>query len=121
MQGKQLESINNYLEENKEFNIKSNLSKFEDDLFHEEDYVPGKIIRVKKTGTPAKGEKWKIYQDDKIAMTIDGEYLTGKEKKFLYSYEGINFIITQYKENVNNITKFKKNLKNHLSGSNNKA
>lgn len=114
MQNKQSDSLDSYLEESKDANIKFNLSKFEHDLFHEEDYVPGKIVRVKKIGTPSKGEKWKIYQDDKIVMTIDGKLLSNKERTFLYSYEGISFMISQYKNNVNSMNKFKKNLKEIL-------
>lgn len=114
IENKELEQLNNYLENSKDLNIKNNLNKFEDDLFHEEDYIPGRVIRVKKIGTPSRGEKWKIYQDDKVTMTIDGKYLSMKEKSFLYSYDGILFIINQYKNNVNTMNKFKKNLKDAL-------
>lgn len=115
MKNNTIEPKNNFPEDIKDISVKHNLSKFEYDLFHEEDYIPGRIIRVKKTGTPNRGEKWKIYQDDKLVMTIDGDMLNKKEKAFLYSYEGISFIINQYKNNVSSVNKFKKNIKTELN------
>lgn len=114
MSSKISDNSNMYVDDVREGSIKFSLNKSDFDLFHEEDYIPGKVIRVKRIGTVAKGEKWKIYQDEKIVMTIDGALLNNKERAFLSGYEGVLFIIDQYKSKVDTLNKFKKNLKEHL-------
>jgi hypothetical protein len=89
-------------------------SKFEYDLYHEEDNVPGSVVQVKRFGNAKKGEKWKIFDNNKLSLTIDGVKLTSKERSFLYSVDGINFLIQQYKQGVTAISSLKKNMKSHL-------
>lgn len=101
-------SINPVNDEAKEQGIKYSLSKFEYDLYHEEDDVPEKVIRVKRIGMPNKGCKWKIFEDNKAVFVVDGLKLTNKEKDFLGSVEGFNFLIAQYKLGINSF--------NHLRG-----
>jgi hypothetical protein len=101
-------------EDSKDAGSKLILSKFEYDLFHDEDNVINKVIRVKRFGSPTKGETWKIYEDSRIANIIDGKKLTKKEKMFLYTPEGIGFIVRQHKEGVTALSAFKKNMKQYL-------
>src|SRR5208282_6942634 len=70
-------------EDFKDANLKYNLSKFEYDLYHEEDDVSEKVIRVKRVSMPNKGEKWRIFEDNKVMFTIEGTKLNNKEKDFL--------------------------------------
>jgi hypothetical protein len=91
------------------------LSKFEYDLYHEEDNVPGSVVHVKRVGNAKKGEKWKIFENNKLALTIDGVKLTSKERNFLYSSEGIIFLMNQFKAGVNTISALKKNMKSLIN------
>jgi hypothetical protein len=101
-------------EEFKDFPSKYNLSKFEYDLYHEEDDVVEKIIRVKRFQLPNDGEKWKIFEDSKIMMIIDGAKLTKKEKAFLRTVDGITFLVSQYKIGINSFNHLKIELKKKL-------
>lgn len=100
--------------ETKEQNNKLILSNYDYDLYHDEDNVANKVIRIKKFGNPSKGEKWKIFEDTKIVLTLDGIKFTNKEKSYFYTIEGINFLINQYKSGIKTVSGIKKNLKQVL-------
>lgn len=104
-------SITPATEEFKDQNFKHNLSKFEYDLYHEEDDVAEKVVRVKRVAMPNKGEKWKIFHDNKVIFTIEGPKLSKKEREYLQTVAGFNFMLTQAKLGIDSLAKFKKELK----------
>jgi hypothetical protein len=83
--------------EPKESAVKFNSSKFEDDLFKEENHVVNKLVRVKRQKNSG-GEKWKIFIDNKNVCTIDGNPLKENVKVFLRSVEGLSYVIGEYKK-----------------------
>lgn len=101
-------------EETKDSNLKYNLSKFEYDLYHEEDDKAEKVIRVKRVSMPNKGEKWKIFEDNKVMFVVEGSKLNNKEKDFLRTVDGVNFLIAQYKEGIKSFNSLKKEIKKKL-------
>lgn len=101
-------------EETKDASLKYNLSKFEYDLYHEEDDKAEKVIRVKRVAMPNKGEKWKIFEDNKAMFVIEGTKLTNKEKEFLRTVDGVNFLITQYKAGIKSFNSLKNEIKKKL-------
>lgn len=101
-------------DESKDGNLKYNLSKFEYDLYHEEDDVAEKVIRVKRVSMPNKGEKWKIFEDNKVMFVVEGTKLTNKEKEFLRTIDGVNFLIAQYKQGIKSFNSLKKEIKKNL-------
>lgn len=101
-------------EESKDGNLKYNLSKFEYDLYHEEDDKAEKVIRVKRVAMPNKGEKWKIFEDNKVMFVVEGTKLTNKEKEFLRTIDGVNFLITQYKQGIKSFNSLKNEIKKKL-------
>lgn len=101
-------------EEVKDQNIKYNLSKFEYDLYHEEDDVSEKVIRVKRFSLPNNGEKWKIFENNKVMFILEGSKLTNKEKDFLHTIDGVNFLISQYKEGIKSFNALKKEIKKKI-------
>lgn len=101
-------------EEFKEQNSRYNLSKFEFDLYHEEDDVAEKIIRVKKVSLPNNGEDWKIMENNKTMFVVEGAKLTKKEKEFLYTPDGFNFLINQYKQGIKSFNALKNEIKKKL-------
>jgi len=104
-----------YFEDLKDNISKSNLNKYEYDLYQEEDNNPGTVIQVKKVGNLKKGEKWKILKDNKLVLTIDGSKLTSKERSFLYTAEGTSFLIKHFKLGNVTITSLKKEIKTILN------
>jgi hypothetical protein len=101
-------------EEFKDQNQKYNLSKFEFDLYHEEYDVSEKVIRVKRVSLPNKGEKWKIFEDNKVMFVVEGMKLTNKEKEFLRTPDGFNFLIAQYKLGIKSFNSLKSEIKKKL-------
>ena len=101
-------------EEVKDNGQKYNLSKFEYDLYHEEDDKSEKVIRVKRFSMPNKGEKWKIFEDNKIMFIVEGTKLTNKEKDFLRTVDGVNFLIAQYKQGIKSFNSLKNEIKKKL-------
>jgi hypothetical protein len=89
-------------------------SKFEHDLYHDEDNVILKIIRVKRFFSSSK-EEWKVFEDANILLVIEGNKCTRKEKLFLRTVEGVNWIISQYKSGINSFNSIKKALKLKLN------
>lgn len=87
------------------------LSKFEYDLYHEEDDISMPIIRIKHFNLPRNGDRWKIFKDNKIMMTIEGAKLNKKERAFLRGLEGINFLISEYKNGTSSFNAMKKKIK----------
>lgn len=101
-------------DEFKDQNIKYNLSKFEYDLYHEEDNKVEKIIRIKRISVPTGTEKWKIFEDNKVIFVVEGSKLTNKEKEFLRSIDGVNFLISQYKQGIRSINVLKNDIKKKI-------
>lgn len=101
-------------EEGKDGNMKYSLSKFEYDLYHEEDDKAEKVIRVKRVSMPNKGEKWKIFEDNKVMFVLEGTKLNNKEKDFLRTIDGVNFLITQYKAGIKSFNSLKNEIKKKL-------
>lgn len=93
--------------------FKHTLSKFEYDLYHEEDDIINKIIRVKRTSSN-KNESWKIFEDKKVKFTVDGSKLSKKEKEFLRSVDGFNFLIAEAKKGIASFNALKKVIKDYL-------
>lgn len=105
-----------------DFNYESNnsvnkftLSKTDLELFDEEkSSIVAPIVRVKKITTPTNNEKWKIFHNEELVFTVDGNKLNKKEKTFLYSLEGINFLIVRSKQGIESIQELKKQMKEFL-------
>jgi len=108
------DNTNTATEEYKDQNSKYNLNKFEYDLYHEEDNVVEKVIRVKRFSMPNKGDKWKIYEDNKVIFIIEGSKLTSKQKEFLYTIDGVNFLLQQFKVGIKSFNALKIEIKKIL-------
>lgn len=101
-------------EEFKDQNSKYNFGKFEYDLYHEEDDVALPVVRVKHISMPNKGERWKIFEDNKVSFIVEGSKLNKKEREFLRTIDGVNFLIAQHKSGINSFNSLKKEIKKRL-------
>lgn len=100
----------NYGDDFKEPN-KHIYSKFEYDLYHDEDNVIMPVVRVKHINLPNKCEKWKIIENDKTVFVIEGIKLLKKERRFLQTLDGVNFLIAQYKKGIKSFHSLRKEMK----------
>lgn len=94
---------------------KYNLNKFEFDLYDEEKNVPQTVVRVKRFSMPNKGEKWKIFENNKVMFIIEGSKLGNKEKNFLRTVDGINFLLDNYKSGIKSFNALKNAIKQHIN------
>jgi hypothetical protein len=94
-------------------NTKHHLSKFEGDLFHEEDHKCYPIVRIRLI-TVGKSERWKIYQDDKVIFVLEGNKLGKKEVKYLHTLEGFSFLLKQFKGDIKSFNALHKEIKAEL-------
>jgi hypothetical protein len=102
-------------DEFKEQNSRYTFSKFEHDLYHEESDTVEKVIRVKRFNSSNKSEKWKIFEDNHVSFIIEGDKLTKKEREFLRSIDGFNFLIAQFKQGIKSLNHLKKEIKLFLT------
>jgi hypothetical protein len=111
---KSTESTTSMIDEIKDQNSKYSLSKFDFDLYHEEDDIANKVIRVQKVPMPNKGKKWKITSDNKLIFIIEGNKISKKEREFLQTIDGFNFILSQAKIGIKSLNSFRNELKKIL-------
>jgi hypothetical protein len=102
-------------EEFKDPALKSNVSKFDYDLYKEEDNIAEKVIRVKRSPMPNKGEKWRIMEDNKVVFTIESTKLTRAQRAYLQTVEGFTFLLSQAKIGIKSFHAFKLALKSMLT------
>jgi SMC interacting uncharacterized protein involved in chromosome segregation len=104
-------TISTSTEDFKDQSVKHNFSKFEHDLYHEEDDVALPVVRVKRISLPNKGDKWKIFEDNKVVFIIEGSKLLKKEREYLQTIEGFNFILAKAKAGIKSLHAFRTELK----------
>lgn len=99
----------------KDHGIKHGLSNHDYDLFKEEDDVVQSVVRVKRVALPHNGENWKILRDNKVLETIEGIKLSVKEKDFLHTVAGIQFVVKHYKSGWKSFANFRAALKSEIT------
>ena len=91
--------------------IKHNYSKFDYDLFNDERRkLKEKVVRVKRISV-GKQERWKIIEDGKVILVLEGTKFSKKEKEYLRSADGFNFLIKRAKLGIKSFNQIKKELK----------
>lgn len=106
----------------REQNIKYTLSKRDDDLYREENDIITGVLRIKWIGLPNRGDRWKILdQHNKILFVLEGSKLTKKERTFLRSIDGFNFLITQFKGGARSLNALKLALKKQMKKNSKRA
>lgn len=90
------------------------LSKHDFELFDDSKAVPARIIRVKRMGSIAKNEKWRIFDGDDLKFVLEGTKLSKKECIFLRTVEGINWLISEFKVGFKSVNELRVRLKIQL-------
>lgn len=98
----------------KSHNNRHSISKFEHELFKDSDNKIESIIRIKRTNGSG-GERWRIYEDNKIVYTLESEKLNNKERDFLRTPAGFTFLIEQYKLKFTSLKSLRDSMKVNLT------
>jgi hypothetical protein len=91
-----------------EADLNRHFSRYDDPLFDDElevkDYIRISINRKKD------GYRISILKNEEVVYMIDSNKLTKKQSNFLQTGAGLQFVLTQYKKGVKNISGLKKAL-----------
>ena len=105
---------NFYIENDEVKNNNFHLAKSDDDLFHDESYIPYTLIRAKRVKSNKNGEYWQILEDGKEVLKAMANRFSKKEREFLYTPEGMSFLVSSFKEGNKSVIKIKKLLKKKI-------
>lgn len=94
------------------------LSKADNDLFNEDSYKPGDLLRVQRKNSKKNGECWIVFKNNTEVLTLKAVRFKVNEREFFRTPEGINFILKAFKEGHNNASKIKDLVDDYLSGNN---
>ncbi len=96
--------------EEEELSIEINPNNLkENEFFKTENYIPHVMIRVKRTISKGE-EQWKVLENNTTVLILKSSRFTNKEKEFLRTQDGFNYIINGFKSGWRSINKFKTNL-----------
>lgn len=97
-----------------EYGGKNILNRHEHDLFDEDKDLVEKVVQVRKTLLPNKNEKWRIICDNKTVFVVESLKISKKEKEFLRTADGFNFLIKQAKAGIKSLNQLRIELKKVL-------
>lgn len=92
---------------------KGSFIKHDSEFFNDDDYVPGKSVRVKRICSGS-NEDWKIFVNSDEFMIIKGTRFTSKERDFLRTANGLMFIIEGIKLGWKSVSEFKRNIQSKI-------
>ena len=95
------------------YGIYQNYSKPDPDLYHDEDNVVNTLIQVKRNKSK-NSEEWLVLKDKNVVLILPSKKFNNKEKIFLRTIDGVNFLINAYKKGNNSFTKIKGTLRDHF-------
>lgn len=85
--------------------------RLENEFFDEERDQPQLVISARRVTLPKNGEDWEILVNKKTVLILKGTRFTKKEKKFLYSADGMKFLIASYQAGHHSVAKIKEQMK----------
>lgn len=92
---------------------RSNSLRRETELFRDQDYVPHDMVSVKRIDLNS-GQDWQILLNKKTVLILNGSRFTSKERDFLGTVSGMNFIISGYKNGWKSVSEFKRQIKKRI-------
>ncbi len=90
------------------FNL--NQLRNETELFNEECDIEYKTISVKRV-TIKNEEEWRIIDNGKVVLVLSGSRFAKREKEFLRTVEGVQFLLNGAKEGWKSVAMFKNKMR----------
>lgn len=90
------------------------LSKFDFELYDEAKAIPARVVRVKRMSSAAKGERWRIFDGEELKFVLDGSKLSKKERSFLQTISGVNWLISEFKIGFKSFNELRSRLKSKM-------
>jgi hypothetical protein len=92
---------------------KKGLIKQDTEFFNDEDYIPGKSVRVKRV-SKSSHEDWKVFVNGEEDLILKGTRFSAKEREYLRTTDGVMFIINGIKCGWKSVSEFKRQLEGKL-------
>jgi hypothetical protein len=92
---------------------KNSFIKQDSEFFNDEDYVPGKSVRVKRISTNSH-EDWRVFMNEQEILVLKGIRFTAKEREFLRTTEGVMFVINGIKSGWKSVSEFKRQMQGNV-------
>lgn len=99
------------IDEDKTGKLNIGYLKQETELFDDNSYTPYDLISVRRINLPKNGEDWEILKNKKVILVLKGIRFTKKEKDYLRTVDGIQFIMNGFKCGWNSTSEFKRQIK----------
>lgn len=100
--------------ENKENSIKYLLSKYDFELYKDEDNLQYKSYEVKRVKMPNSGEAYKFIENNTTFFTLNTYDLTEQENKYLKTVDGFKLLINLAKQNVKDLNVIKQIINSNI-------
>ena len=84
-----------------------------DELYDEQKDIVFPMLRIKRVSRPKNNERWEIIENGEIKLSLKRSALTNVDAEFLYTVDGIKFLLEQFKVGVRTIGKIKESLQSH--------
>lgn len=102
---------NNGIVSEKDYNEKSIINHAANEFYNEELATKHPVITIKRMGSVDRNEKWKILQDNKPVLIFASTKLSKKQREFLRTADGFNFLIAAFKSGIKSFSKLKAELR----------
>lgn len=86
----------------------------DDDLYKDEDNVVEKIFNVRINKLPNNENNWEFIEDGKTVFALNSNECSDVQKKFLYTSDGMVFILNAFKKGIREAGALKEMLINHI-------
>lgn len=90
------------------------LNKYDFDLFDDSKAKPAPVVRIKRLNSSTKGERWRVMENDEVKFVLEGNKLSKKEREFIRTLDGVNWLIAEYKVGFKSFNELKGRLKQKL-------
>jgi hypothetical protein len=67
-------------------------------------------IRIKRISRPKNSERWEIIQNGDVCLSIKRSTIANRDAEFLYTIDGIRFLLEEFKKGSRTVSKIKEAL-----------
>lgn len=105
-----------YLSENDQFFYdehgtgKGSFLKQDSELFNEEEYIPGDLVRVMRV-VNSSTEDWIVTINGNDFLILKGTRFTSKEREYFRTVNGVQFILNGIRQGWKSVSEFKRQMK----------
>jgi hypothetical protein len=84
-----------------------------DELYDEQKDIIFPVLRIKRISRPKNSERWEIIENGETRLSLRRSTITNADAEFLYTTDGVKFLLEQFKSGARTIGKLKESLQAH--------